>query len=186
LKVPPAYWDHIMDLTQPRFIQRFMGALPTVPFPLDLVDLHSHKYPAALLTQPDQELIAVTAEYEEAFPGLRAGMNGLEWMWTDPRAAIVMPDLVRNRHLSTFALRTMGQGIVDDFVLNRIYQRCRTNPDFEETWNTEVKPEDFYRETLVLRDFKTGVEREMIFKTERPEIPIRRWYMWRLVPIPGR
>ncbi|MFX0575780.1 helix-turn-helix domain-containing protein [Nocardia nepalensis] len=183
LDVPVFFRDHIVSLTQASQFPDSFGPIPTVPLPTDLRTLHSISQPAWFQIVPTFDLVAANAAYLRLFPGLEPGGNILEWTMLDPRAKQAVHEWHKEAHLMVYALRMMAPGLVSHERMDKIISACRSAPEWERLWLTDVAPADIARPWIHVRDPARRELRRMTLNVFMFEFPRRPWWMYTLVPI---
>ncbi|WP_433601490.1 helix-turn-helix domain-containing protein [Nocardia sp. CA-135953] len=183
LGVPVFFRDHIVSLTQASQFPETFGPAPSVPLPTDLRTLRSLAQPAWFQIVPTFDLVAANSAYLRLFPGLEPGDNILEWTMLNPAARQAVHEWHKEAHLMVYALRMMAPGLVPQERLDKIISACRTAPEWEQLWLTDIAPADLARQWIQVRDPARRELRRMTLNVFMSEFPRRPWWMYTLVPI---
>ncbi|WP_369634464.1 helix-turn-helix transcriptional regulator [Nocardia sp. JMUB6875] len=112
-------------------------------------------HPAAVLDRGWQILASNTA-FEAAFPGLPAKGNALTWMFTDPRARLVMEEWEREADQMVGRFRACAARSVTNDLTSPLLRALAPNPDFHRLWTTGHVYQSRPSPALHLRNRKTG------------------------------
>lgn len=181
LDVPPVYREYAAIVLQPELTSVESNGLEPTRVELDFLD--GLPYPACYQTAPAMDLIAANAAYLQAFPGLAAGANIIEWMLLDPRARLVVEDWEREAHLMVQSFRHMAPGITAPDRIDEITRRCRQSPDWQRLWSTDIQPGELEWRPVRIRPIDGGEWTSMHVHLMRCELPRREWYVYSMVPI---
>lgn len=129
----------------------------------DIEHLEALPFPAFYHRVPEYEVLAANQAARDAFPWLVPAAenadrptNVIEQMMTIPEAREVLINWELIVHRLVFVLRVNAPGSVAPERLAQIIETCKSNPDFERFWNTDIT-EDQWNDSLVLvRDPETG------------------------------
>ncbi|RJO69816.1 XRE family transcriptional regulator [Nocardia panacis] len=184
LLIPTMYREQLFSLMYPGAIQEMYGPLPDEPFPSDLIDLGSYPYPAAFLKLPEADVIATSPSWPLTLPGLVAGSNLIEWVFTDPDAPEILADwetyalgLAHNMHITGATLFAPGR-------YETIAAVCAASPEWDRLLAKEFPAHSVLNETLRINAPSFGAEETYLIRIDRPEFPRRPWFTYRLVPKP--
>ncbi|MGS2809464.1 helix-turn-helix domain-containing protein [Nocardia sp. MW-W600-9] len=150
----------------------------------DIIDLQTSPHPHALMKWPLFDVVACNDAFEEAFPGLTAGGNVVEWVMLDPRAPLALPEWATFAHglvhSVRFAVKPNGD-VAQGFA--RIVDRCAAVPRWEQFWNTFPPDPGADSDVIALRS-ASGDQARYIVRIDKPEFPINTWHRYRLIPLP--
>ncbi|MET8872431.1 helix-turn-helix transcriptional regulator [Nocardia sp. NPDC004604] len=166
---------HLYHLAQ----QRFTESGPQQPGPpvrrtLDALTPH-----LAAALDDGWHVIDCNAAFDEAFPGLRPNGNVLRWMFTDPRARLVIEEWEREADLMVGRFRGYAGHTGDRADVQLLLHELGTQPDFHRLWNAGRVYIGRRDPTIRLRNRKTGKPFEIHvqrFRTTPPE-PIRQLFV---------
>ncbi|WP_327143095.1 helix-turn-helix domain-containing protein [Nocardia sp. NBC_01327] len=184
LNIPPLHRRHILNLSLPGVLGPSPGLTPPQPTHADLADLASLPHPAGFFQIPTFTLIAVNDAYRHTFPGITNGTNLIEWLLLNPTARSTILDWHREAHRLVYGLRTLTPDPTTNTHIAEIIENCRTIPEWEHLWTTDVPTEDLFREQITIRDPTNNQVHQLNARLYSPEFPDRPWWLYRLIPIP--
>ncbi|MFX0574008.1 helix-turn-helix transcriptional regulator [Nocardia nepalensis] len=117
-------------------------------------------------------VIDCNAAFDEAFPGLHPNGNVLRWMFTDPRARLVIEEWEREADLMVGRFRAYAARAGARADVQLLLRELGTHPDFHRLWNTGRVYIGRRDPTIRLRNRKTGKPFEIHvqrFRTTPPE-----------------
>lgn len=154
LGLTPDERSHLYHLAQ-QHIPDSVGSGDVVD-PLLHTDLDAMTpHPAAVLDRGWQILASNTA-FEDAFPGLPAKGNALTWMFTDPRARLVMEQWEQEADHMVGRFRACAARSATNNLTSPLLRALTPIPDFHRLWSTGHVYQSRPTPTLHLRNRKTG------------------------------
>ncbi|WP_051178538.1 helix-turn-helix transcriptional regulator [Nocardia concava] len=112
-------------------------------------------HPAAVLDRGWQ-ILAGNAAFEAAFPGLPAKGNALTWMFTDPRARLVMEEWEQEADHMVGRFRACAARSITNDLTAPLLRTLSPIPDFRRLWTTGHVYQSRPSPALHLRNRKTG------------------------------
>ncbi|WP_433728495.1 helix-turn-helix domain-containing protein [Nocardia sp. CA-129566] len=166
---------HLYHLAQ----QRFTDSGPQQPGPAVRRTLDALTPHLAAALDDGWHVIDCNAAFDEAFPGLQSNGNVLRWMFTDPRARLVIEEWEREADLMVGRFRGYAGRAGERADVQVLLRELGTQPDFHRLWNTGRVYIGRRDPTIQLRNRKTGKPFEIHvqrFRTTLPE-PIRQLFV---------
>ncbi|WP_433681304.1 helix-turn-helix domain-containing protein [Nocardia sp. CA-119907] len=166
---------HLYHLAQ----QRFTDAGPPQPGPAVRRTLDALTPHLAAALDDGWHVIDCNAAFDAAFPGLQPNGNVLRWMFTDPRARLVIEEWEREADLMVGRFRGYAGRAGERADVQLLLRELGTQPDFHRLWNTGRVYIGRRDPTIRLRNRKTGKPFEIHvqrFRTTVPE-PIRQLFV---------
>ena len=186
LAIPTMYREQLFNLLYPGIIQEMYGALPATPTPSDLADLASYPYPAAFMLLPETDVVATSPLWPVALPGMVAGRNLMEWIFTDPYAEKVLVDWETYAHAYAAGMNLTGRALFAPGRYDQIQAVCSAHPEWGRLSTKPVSGTAGLNENLRIRSPLGGHDVEYLIKIDRPEFPRRAWFTYRFVPKAAR
>ncbi|WP_051181447.1 helix-turn-helix transcriptional regulator [Nocardia vinacea] len=168
---------HLYHLAQQRFSggpRRPGPVRPPVRKTLDALTPH-----LAAALDDGWRVIDCNDAFDEAFPGLRPNGHALRWMFTDPRARLVIEEWEREADLMVGRLRAYAARATDRDDVQRLLRDLGGHPDFHRLWMAGRVYIGRRDPTIRLRNRKTGKPFEIHvqrFRTTLPE-PMRQLFV---------
>ncbi|GAB0106957.1 helix-turn-helix transcriptional regulator [Nocardia sp. JMUB6875] len=114
---------------QPRALRRDDPAAGTVRTLLDALLPH-----LAAALDNGWNIVASNAAFDEALPGLARNGHVLHWMFTDPRARIVVEEWEREARLMAGRFRAYAAEALDREGIDRVLRELGEQADFRRLW----------------------------------------------------
>ncbi|MFI6870879.1 helix-turn-helix domain-containing protein [Nocardia sp. NPDC050406] len=181
LGIPYMFRERIIAALFPGTLPLILGPYPELPDDDALADLEDLPYPAAYIALPVGDIVGTNSQWNTVFPGLEAKSNLLVYLFTDPRAATLLPDWEQVAHGYAYGLRMLGPISVPENAINEVVRRCRAHPDFERMWTVDpVEPTAV--QPMLRVTMPDGEIRNLRIKIDKPHLPRGYWLTYRLVP----
>ncbi|MFC9996029.1 helix-turn-helix domain-containing protein [Nocardia sp. NPDC127526] len=153
----------MVSLAVPKMFPRAVGAWPPQLRQEDLDHIESFPFPAYFHRFPEYEILAANSVAREMIPWLQPTepdadrpANVIERMMTEPLAREVLGNWEEIVHRLLFILRVNSPGVVAPERLAQIIETCRTNPDFERLWRTDMDEAVYNNSLATVRNPETG------------------------------
>lgn len=158
---------HLYHLAQQRFTDRGpQESGPPVRKTLDALTPH-----LAAALDDGWRVIECNAPFDEAFPGLHPNGNVLRWMFTDPRARLVIEEWEHEADLMVGRFRSYTARAGAHTEIQPLLRELGTQPDFHRLWNTGRVYIGRRDPTIRLRNRKTGKPFEIHVQRFRTTVP---------------
>ncbi|WP_433196310.1 helix-turn-helix transcriptional regulator [Nocardia sp. CA-107356] len=158
---------HLYHLAQ----QRFSGRGPQPPGPAVSKTLDALAPHLAAALDDGWRVIECNAAFDEAFPGLHPNGNVLRWMFTDPRARLVIEEWEREADLMVGRFRGHAGRAGARADVQLLLRELGAQPDFHRLWNTGRVYIGRRDPTIRLRNRKTGKPFEIHVQRFRTTLP---------------
>ncbi|MFE9321314.1 helix-turn-helix transcriptional regulator [Nocardia sp. NPDC052278] len=158
---------HLYHLAQQRLTDR--GSQHSGPPIRETLDALTPHLAAAL--DDGWRVLECNAAFDAAFPGLHPNGNVLRWMFTDPRARLVIEEWEREADLMVGRFRGYAGRAGDRADVKLLLRELGAHPDFHRLWNTGRVYVGRRDPTIRLRNRKTGKPFEVHVQRFRTTLP---------------
>lgn len=163
VEAPPWMVRKLVSLALPNMATLARGAWPPVLTDTELELLELFPFPAYYHRFPEMEVVAANQAARAAFPWLDPTnsnsdrpVNLVEQMLTNETARAILINWEEIAHRMLYVLRLVAPGITPPDRLAQIIETCRTNPDFDRLWATDMSEEQYNRAVALVRDPVSG------------------------------
>ncbi|GAB2504587.1 hypothetical protein GCM10027167_00320 [Nocardia heshunensis] len=172
MEAPEWLLRKMVSVALPKLTSVEAGVWPPALRAEDIEHLESFPFPAFYHRVPEYEVLAANEAARQVFPWLLPTAedadrptNVIVQMMTTPIAREVLINWELIVHRLLFVLRVNAPGSVAPERLAQIVDACRSNPDFERFWNTDMREEDWNDSLVRVRDPKTGGELHLTMRS---------------------